>query len=77
VSEVIAILNDIRPGADFAGARDFFSDGVLDSIDLTTLVAALESRYDVFMDVDEMVTENFCSLAAIQTTLARKGVTVG
>jgi len=31
----------------------------------------------VFMDVDEMVTENFCSLAAIQTTLARKGVTVG
>ena len=76
MEDVIAILNEIRPGQDFSGANDFFGQGVLDSLDLTALVAALETRYDVFMDVEEIVPENFRSLAAIQTVLARHGVTV-
>jgi acyl carrier protein len=74
MDEVIAILNEIRPGQSFTGKDNFFDQGVLDSLDLTTLVAALESRYDVFMDVDEIVPDNFRNLAAIKTVLARKGV---
>jgi acyl carrier protein len=71
---VIAILNEIRPGQDFAAADDFFAQGVLDSLDLTALVAALESRYGVFVDVDEMVADNFRNVAAIKAILARHGV---
>jgi acyl carrier protein len=70
----MVILNEIRPGQDFSGADDFFDQGLLDSLDLTTLVAALESRYDVFVDVDEIVAHNFRNVAAIKTTLARHGV---
>ena len=76
MEEVIAILNDIRPGQDFSTADNFFDQGVLDSLDLTTLVAALETRYDVFVDVEELVPENFRNLAAIQALLARHGVTL-
>jgi acyl carrier protein len=74
MNEVIAILNEIRPGQDFSGADDFFDQGVLDSLDLTALVAALESRYSVFIDVDEIVADNFCNLAAIKAILTRKGI---
>lgn len=74
MDEVIAILNDIRPGEDFSGADDFFNQGVLDSLDLTTLVAALETRYGVFVDVDEIVADNFRNVAAIKTILVRHGV---
>jgi acyl carrier protein len=74
MAELIAILSGIRPGQDFSRAENFFEEGVLDSLDLTTLVSALETRYGVFVDVDEMVPENFRSLAAIQDFLARKGV---
>jgi acyl carrier protein len=74
MNEVIAILNEIRPGQNFSGATNFFDQGMLDSLDLTTLVSALETRYNVFMDVDEMVADNFCNLAAIKTILNRKGV---
>lgn len=76
MDELTAILNDIRPGKDFAGAENFFDQGVLDSLDLTTLVASLESHYGVFLDVDEIVPENFRNLGAIRSILARKGVTV-
>jgi acyl carrier protein len=74
MDQLIAILNGIRPGQDFAGAKNFFDDGVLDSLDMTALVAELESHYNVFMDVDEIVPDHFCNLAAIKTLLARKGV---
>jgi len=74
MDEVIAILNQIRPGQNFAASKHFFDQGVLDSLDLTELVAALETRYGVFMDVDEIVPDNFSNLAAIKTVLARKGV---
>ncbi|HEX4074022.1 MAG TPA: phosphopantetheine-binding protein [Candidatus Acidoferrales bacterium] len=75
MDDVIAILNEIRPGQDFSRANDFFAEGVLDSLDLTALVAALESRYNMFMDVEEIVPENFRSLAAIKAILVRHGVT--
>jgi acyl carrier protein len=74
MDEVIAILNEIRPGQDFSGADNFFDQGVLDSLDLTALVAALESRYNVFIDVDEIIADNFCNLTAIKTILGRKGI---
>jgi acyl carrier protein len=74
MDEVIAILNEIRPGQDFSGAEDFFDQGVLDSLDLTTLVAELESRYGVFVDVDEIVVDNFRNVAAIKAILGRHGV---
>jgi acyl carrier protein len=73
MEELISILNEIRPGQDFSRAENFFDQGVLDSLDLTALVAALESRYGVFMDVDEITANNFRNLAAIKTILARKG----
>jgi acyl carrier protein len=76
MNELTAILEDIRPGQNFSGAENFFNQGMLDSLDLTTLVASLESRYGIFVDVDEMVAENFCNLNAIKTILARKGVNV-
>ena len=68
------ILNDIRAGQDYAAAEDFFAQGVLDSVDLTTLVAALETNYGIFVDVDEIIPENLRNLTAIENFLARKGV---
>jgi acyl carrier protein len=76
MDELTAILNEVRPGQNFAEAENFFDQGMLDSLDMTTLVSALESRYGIFVDVDEIVPDNFRNLAAIRTFLASKGVSV-
>jgi acyl carrier protein len=76
MNELISILTELRPGKAFSAANNFFDEGLLDSLDLTALVSSLESRYGVFVDVDEMVPENFHSLAAIQNFLAHKGVKI-
>jgi acyl carrier protein len=76
MNDLITILNDIRPGQNFSKADNFFEQGVLDSLDLTALVAELEARYNVFIDVDEVVASNFRNLTAIKILLARKGVSL-
>jgi acyl carrier protein len=73
---LISILNEIRPGQNFSKAENFFEQGMLDSLDLTALVAALESRYGVFIDVDEITANNFRNLAAIKAVLTTKGVSL-
>jgi acyl carrier protein len=74
MEELTAILTEIRAGQDYSKTENFFKEGLLDSLDMTALVASLESRYNVFLDVDEIVPENLCSLKTIRTLLARKGV---
>ena len=76
MQELITILNDVRPGQNFSKSENFFEQGVLDSLDLTTLIGALESRYNVFIDVDEIVADNFRNLTAIKTLLSRKGISL-
>lgn len=76
MEELIGILSEIRAGQNYAGAKDFFREGLLDSLDMTALVASLESRYNVFFDVDEIVPEKFQSLTAIQALLVQKGITL-
>ena len=74
MDQLIEVLNEVRAGQDFVGAEDFFNQGILDSLDMTALVAALESRYDIFVDVDEIIVDNFRNLASIRAFLARKSI---
>jgi acyl carrier protein len=76
MDKLISILNEIRPGQNFSKAENFFGQGVLDSLDLTALVAALESHYGVFIDVDEITADNFRNLTAIKTVLTSKGISL-
>jgi acyl carrier protein len=74
MDELNVILQEIRPGKNFADAENFFEQGLLDSLDLTILISALESRFGIFVDVDEIVPDNFRNLPAIRGFLTGKGI---
>jgi acyl carrier protein len=67
------ILKNIRPESDFAGVNDFFARGMLDSFDLTLLVAALEEKYAITIEGADIVPENFRSVDAIRSLLRKYG----
>jgi acyl carrier protein len=71
---ILEILNTVRPECDFSGANDFFDSGLLDSFDLTVLVAALEERFAISLNGTDIVPENFHSVAAILALLGTYGV---
>lgn len=68
---VMASLRSIRPEANYTTSPNFVDDGLLDSLDIVSLVAELESRFSIRIDGIEIVPENFESIAAI-TALVRR-----
>lgn len=66
-------LESLRPGLGDPRVGDFFAQGVLDSLGLITLVSSLEERYEIFIDVADIVPENFRNLGAIRALLAGCG----
>lgn len=71
---LLDILEEMHPQFDYAASSDFFADGLLDSFDLTRLIAELESAYGVKITGEELSSDNFRNLSAIQAMLARHGV---
>jgi D-alanine--poly(phosphoribitol) ligase subunit 2 len=75
MEEVIGILTKIRPEFEFGGVADFFAKGMLDSFDFTSLVSALEERYNITIDAGDILPRNFRSVEAIVELLGKYGVT--
>jgi acyl carrier protein len=71
---VSEILHEIRPEFDFTTSVDFLADGMLDSFDMVTLVAALDKNYGISIQGTDIVPENFKNLDAIQNLLRQCGV---
>ena len=74
MKNVLEILKEIRPEFDFSASSDFISDGMLDSFDMVTLVAALDKNYGVSIQGTDIVPENFQNVAAIEALLRKTGV---
>lgn len=62
---IIDILSSIKSGVDFANEDQIVTGGILDSIDITELITALEEEFDIEIGMEYMENENFDSVAAI------------
>jgi acyl carrier protein len=71
MEKVIEILTDLHPEVDFNTAEDLIDDGVLDSLDIVSLVAAIDTEFGVVIPAEEIVPENFNSANAIFELITR------
>jgi acyl carrier protein len=74
MNKLIDLLKATRPEADFAGSKDFIGDGLLDSFDVVTVVAALDKTHGISINGVDVVPENFKSLDANAALLRKHGV---
>ncbi|MDY2959391.1 MAG: acyl carrier protein [Hornefia sp.] len=71
MNEVLEILTDLRPDVDFKEEKALVSDGILDSIDIISLVQELDDEFDITIKPADLVPENFNSLEAISKLVER------
>ena len=76
MKSVADILKEIRPEFDFSASSDFLADGMLDSFDMVTLVAALDKNYSISIQGTDIVPENFQNLQTIEVLLRRSGAKI-
>ena len=73
MKSIVEILKEIRPEFDFAASNDFIADGMLDSFDVVTLVAALDKNYGISINGVDIVPENFKNTQTIEALLRNNG----
>lgn len=74
MKSIIEVLSGIRPEFDFSASADFIAAGMLDSLDVITLVSDLDKNFGICIEGTDIVPENFSSLPAIRALLSKYGV---
>ena len=71
MEELIEILEDIQPDADYETCETLIDDGILDSFTILSLVSELEDAFDIRITPAEIIPKNFNSAAAIYEMVQR------
>lgn len=71
MEKLLEILNELHPDVDFTNTADLVDDGILDSLDIVTLVTEIHAEFDVTIPAEEIVPENFNSAEALMELIEK------
>ena len=69
--KLLKILNDLHPEVDFESNESLVDDGILDSLDIVSLVTEIYAEFDVTIPAEEIVPENFNSAKALMALITK------
>lgn len=69
MERLIKILQSLHDDVDFAREERLVDDGILDSLDIVTLITEINDEFDVAIPAEEIIPENFNSAEAIMALI--------
>ena len=71
MEELLRIMSDVRPDIDFETATSLIDDEMLDSLDIVAIVTDVNDEFDVEINVNDLLPENFNSAEALYELIQR------
>ncbi len=71
MEELKRILEEVRPDIDFDSEKLLIDDGILDSIDIIAIITEINDAFDVNINVQYLLPENFNSMEAIYQLICK------
>ena len=71
MEKLIEILNDLHPDVDFENEESLIDGGILDSMDIISLISEISDVYDVTITAKDIIPENFNSAKALYELIQR------
>lgn len=71
MEELLEILEEIEPSVDYKTCTTLIDDHYLDSLSIISLVAEIESTFDVQIPTVEIIPDNFNSAKALWDLISR------
>ena len=71
MEQLLEILSGLHPEIDFENTDGLIDDGILDSLDIVSIVSSVYSEFDVTIPPEEIVPENFNSASALMELIER------
>ena len=69
--KVLALLSQEYPEIDFSASDALVDDGILDSLTITGIIAALTMEFGISIPYEEIVEENFNSVKGLAEMVER------
>jgi len=69
--KVLEVLQSEYPEIDFLASEELVDDGILDSLTLTGIIAALSMEFDITIPYEEIIEENFNSVDGMAAMVER------
>ncbi len=71
MDEILEILNGLGLDVDFDHCTTLIDDGILESLDIVTVIAELSDAFDITIPARDIVPENFNSAEAMLNMVNR------
>ena len=71
MEQLIEIMQNLHPDIDFETYDGLVDDGILDSLDIVTLITDINDAFDVSIPAEEILPENFNSAEALWDLIER------
>ena len=65
MENLLEILQRVRPDVDFKNETLLIDDGILDSMDVVSIISELDDEFGVQVRINELIPDNFNSVEAI------------
>ena len=69
--KVLELLSEEFPEIDFTSSDELVDDGILDSLTITGIIAALSMEFGITIPYEEIVEENFNSIKGLADMVER------
>lgn len=71
MKKMLSALAEVRDDVDFENQYGLVDEGVIDSLDLTQIIAALDEAFDIHIPAGDIEPENFNSADAMLAMVHR------
>lgn len=71
MEELLRIMSDVRPDVDFEKETRLIDDEILDSLDIVAIVTDVNDEFDIEINVNDLLPENFNSAKALYELITK------
>ena len=71
MEKLLELLCELHDDVDYENEESLVDDGILDSLDIVTLVTEINAEFDVTIPAEEIIPENFNSAEALMELITR------
>ncbi len=71
MEELLRIMSEVRPDIDFETETQLIDNEMLDSLDIVAIVTDVNDEFDVEINVNDLLPENFNSAEALYELIQR------
>ena len=71
MEQLLEILEELHPDVDFNTEEHLIDSGIIDSMDIVSLITEISATFDVTITAKDIIVENFNSAKALYALIER------